>query len=348
MHRAVKTASYVRQFTTNLRNRTNIQRLAEDTTVSLSIDRCPSGFRLQANHVDWTDKFKGSAGALQIALESRTATLPVGHPGVYIRSTRLSNLQGEDVYFFVCQKSTAGLGSVLFKKAPRVSCARIRSTAKLSEGNVPSRQLYGRPLAHAMSNGELPDIIQQLQAYLQRDACIRVEGLFRVPAPADALQTAQLEIDRGEIPECLQREEEAVELDDVHLAAGLYKLFFRRMPQPLIPWDSYNTILNKKEPHDIVQAFRDQVQRWPLERRKCMEALLRFLTIVARYAEFNKMPADNLATVFAPSLLRQQNASPMDDLTSIKDRVMRVKCLLRNYKSVFQSESDVDTKVIDL
>lgn len=111
------------------------QRLAEDTTVSLSIDRCPSGFRLQANHVDWTDKFKGSAGALQIALESRTATLPVGHPGVYIRSTRfaflgrintqadksirsystartnthrLSNLQGEDVYFFVCQKSTAG------------------------------------------------------------------------------------------------------------------------------------------------------------------------------------------------------------------------------------------------
>ena len=61
------------------------------------------------------------------------------------------------------------------------------------------------------------------------------------------------------------------------------------------------------------------------------------------------------------SLLRQQNASPMDDLTSIKDRVshapsqhtidqsnvqvMRVKCLLRNYRSVFQSESDVDTKV---
>ena len=66
----------------------------------------------------------------------------------------------------------------------------------------------------------------------------------------------------------------------------------------------------------------------------------------------------------APSLLRQQNASPLDDLTSIKDRVpppfpfplpnplispnvqvMRVKCLLRNYKSIFQSESDVDTKV---
>ena len=111
------------------------QRLAADTTVSLSIDRCPSSFRLQANHVDWTDKFKGSAGALQIALESRTATLPVGPAGVYIRSTRfaylrvinthadksicscstahtntrrLSNLHGEDVYFFVRQKSTAG------------------------------------------------------------------------------------------------------------------------------------------------------------------------------------------------------------------------------------------------
>ena len=76
------------------------------------------------------------------------------------------------------------------------------------------------------------------QAYLQRDACIRVEGLFRVPAKADALETAQatafiivhrppdmsrvhmhlcnaccqLEIDRGEMPECLQRKEDAVGL----------------------------------------------------------------------------------------------------------------------------------------
>ena len=169
------------------------QRLAADTTVSLSIDRCPPGFRLQAHHVDWTDKFRGSAGALQIALESRTATLPLGAPGVYIRSTRfarlrainrhvarcrctihtnmrrLSDLQGEDVYFFVCQKSAAGCvhtvsserppvtrqstsalrlltmvqpcvsptpdrpAGVLFSKNPRVSCARIRPPEKMSE-----------------------------------------------------------------------------------------------------------------------------------------------------------------------------------------------------------------------
>lgn len=350
VYRTAKTAANVKKCTTKLANSVLLRRGSNDTTVSLRIDRCPSSFRLQLDHTDWTERFHGSAGALQMALESRTATLPVDEPdGVYIRSTRLSNAEGQDVYFHIRQCS--GTDGAPFIRSPRISTARTFLPNGLhAGGDTASGLLYGQPLAQVMHGGGLPKVMQHLQTFLQRDECIRVEGIFRIPAKADMLKLAQLEVDRGEMPPCLRRrEEEKVLHGDVHIAAGLYKLFFRRMPQPLIPWDSYNAILSPKEPPEIVRAFQAEVPRWPPERRKCMQSLLCFLVAVATHAESNKMSRDSLATVFAPSLLRQKNSSPMDDLNSIKARVIRVKCLLRNYKSIFQSDNPVDSKIsIDL
>ena len=137
------------------------------------------------------------------------------------------------------------------------------------------------------------------------------------------------------------------------------------MPQPLIPWDSYNAILSKKvsalhsfasdpnpcrihlqEPHEIVLVFKDQVRHLRVTCRGCPATeipgcVLSGADVVPgapevhgkspllfgergevqagdglgepshnhtraharRHAECNKMPADNLATVFAPRLV---------------------------------------------
>lgn len=316
------------------------QRREEDAVITLSINRCPPGFRLRPQHIDWTEKFNGSAGALQNAVESRTIKLPADEPGVYIRSTRLSNQASQDVFFFIRQQPAV--------RSSPPSTSRIHSPSRPtfhSPSEKESGMLFGQPLCQVMRDGELPDVVQRLQAFLQRDDCINKEGIFRVPAGTHILKEAQVDIDRGQLPKFLQcGAEDKVTENDAHVAAGVYKLFYRRMPQPLIPWDSYDAILSTKEPRELVEVFKAQVRRWPPVHRKCMENLLDFLATVARHAKCNKMSKNNLATVFAPSVLRQRNASPMDDLNSIKERVKRVQFLLRNHKSIFLDHSAVDAK----
>jgi RhoGAP domain len=101
-------------------------------------------------------------------------------------------------------------------------------------------------------------------------------------------------------------DKEDVTVDDV---AGLLKLFFRMLPNPLLTFELYDCFLAAI---GIPVQFQDQ-------RLECMKQvldllppgnwtivsfLMRFLTLVADQSEVNKMSKQNLSIVFAPSLMR--------------------------------------------
>lgn len=61
-------------------------------------------FKVQPWDVNWTDRFTGSVSKLRTALESGSIDLPA--TGVVLRSTRLSKVAGQPVYFrFHCKKT---------------------------------------------------------------------------------------------------------------------------------------------------------------------------------------------------------------------------------------------------
>ncbi len=105
-----------------------------------------------------------------------------------------------------------------------------------------------------------------------------------------------------------------IKLDDIHDVAGLFKLYLRKLPAPLIPFDSYSAFIAAG------QAFgpKDQ-RRWakfkelvagsggsgvPADERALLQRLCSFLRAVSSNHEVNKMTSDNIAIVFAPNLLR--------------------------------------------
>jgi len=57
----------------------------------------------------------------------------------------------------------------------------------------------------------------------------------------------------------------------------------------------------------------------PAENQWLLSTLLSYLKIVAASANVNLMGNDNLAIVFAPSVLRKQDATPQEEVTLLAD-----------------------------
>lgn len=283
--------------------------------VCLSIDKMPVDFKpVVGEHVDWTDKFDGSTGVLQRSVEAGKIQFPPGVAGVYIRSKRMSKQTGRPVYYFVGHSSGV--------------CEKSLLTS-----------VYGRSITSGLmpNKRNLPRAIKHLVQFLKKEACCETEGIFRVPADGMVLNQAKDAIDDGHLPDFIKSmlrgtDDMKIMKRSVHVAAGLFKLFYRLMPEPLIPFEAYDALTTAQGHDELERVFKEQLPRWPQENQMALLHLLDFLTYVSEHQESNLMGKGNLAMVFAPSIFRKRDASPMDELTTIKDRVDRVSHILNNYQ----------------
>ncbi len=100
------------------------------------------------------------------------------------------------------------------------------------------------------------------------------------------------------------------------------------MPEPLIPFDLYEPFLKAVESGESeTRALRLQkmVALLSKPRLATLQALMEILVLVASKRHLNKMGAENLAVVFAPTLFRPQG----DDLSqSMKDTPLTTACVV--------------------
>lgn len=201
------------------------------------------------------------------------------------------------------------------------------------------RPLIGMPCFKV--NGQMPKAVEKLADYLQQQICSRVEGLFRIPAEQDLLNQAKDIIDKGGLPDFLTNGSKPVS-QNVHVAAGLYKFFYRKLPEPLIPVIAYRAMIVVETQNDMDKVLAREIAAMPMEHRFCLLHLLDFLSLIAFEDGYNKMTKANLAMVFAPSVLRDPEASPMQEMATIKSKVDILHYLLERYKSknLFRSLED--------
>lgn len=75
-------------------------------------------------------------------------------------------------------------------------------------------------------------------AYLEANG-LREEGIFRVPGSASQLDELRAAFERDEDP----LEDTASSAYSVESVAGLFKLFFRMLPNPVFPRKLYSTFV---------------------------------------------------------------------------------------------------------
>lgn len=154
------------------------------------------------------------------------------------------------------------------------------------------------------------------------DKCIKeienrgllTEGLYRVSGYQEEMDSLRLVFDKdGENADI------SVEMyDNINVVASILKLYFRLLPIPLITYDVHPMLVKtvgKVERWDQISEIKKTLCQLPPSHYNTLKFLMEHLHKVTKYSERNKMTAQNLSTVFAPSIM------PPPDLKNLGNKI---------------------------
>eukprot|EP01100_Stratorugosa_tubuloviscum_P009801 TRINITY_DN4122_c1_g2_i1.p1 TRINITY_DN4122_c1_g2~~TRINITY_DN4122_c1_g2_i1.p1 ORF type:complete len:695 (-),score=269.29 TRINITY_DN4122_c1_g2_i1:159-2243(-) len=150
----------------------------------------------------------------------------------------------------------------------------------------------------------IPVVVRDCIEYLLLDETrIQAEGIFRISGSIALIEYYKNQYDQGEGNAALS------DCTDFHTVAGLLKLYFRELPEPLFTWDLYDSLINVIGDDDEISLskFSPILSTLPQMNFDVLCFLVQFLVQVASFSSINKMSEANLSTVFAPNLLRPRH-----------------------------------------
>ncbi|XP_043362492.1 rho GTPase-activating protein 9 isoform X3 [Dermochelys coriacea] len=199
-------------------------------------------------------------------------------------------------------------------------------------------------------NDMVPRFVRLCVEAVEKRAGLDADGIYRVSGNLAVIQKLRFAVDRERavtsdgryvFPEqpC-QGERLSLadpEWDDVHVVTGALKLFFRELPEPLVPFNLFNAFVAAvKLPAgaERVQRLAELVQSLPPPNYATLRYILAHLRKVMEYADANRMTRQNIGIVFGPTLLR-----PEKELASMAvDMVHQnqaVELLLSEFQHIF-------------
>ena len=159
---------------------------------------------------------------------------------------------------------------------------------------------------------------------------MRTEGILRISGTQVNIEQLRRQIDKGQTID--------FKTCAIHDLAGLLKLFFRLMPNPLVPVSLFERamdIIGKlgDNPEELLKQVLLLMADLPEGNRKLLLYILHFLSQIVKHCEYNKMKSNNLAIVFAPNLIRSRDEEKID-LTAITRANTLVMAMIDNYSSI--------------
>lgn len=185
--------------------------------------------------------------------------------------------------------------------------------------------VFGESLEHLMSlqscsphlkTLRLPWILTTLGDKLLETGGAETEGIFRCAADHDLIAQLKLEIDCVDfrkITDAKLVHSLLSNVTDPHVIAGLLKLFFRQLYEPVFPMSIYDMCLQNS--HDGHMACRIFNEHLPNLNKDVVAYLIRLLQTLSHNdnVTFTKMDNSNLSMVWAPNLLRSPNSQQFDN-----------------------------------
>uniref|UniRef100_A0A663MWP8 Rho GTPase activating protein 27 n=1 Tax=Athene cunicularia TaxID=194338 RepID=A0A663MWP8_ATHCN len=149
--------------------------------------------------------------------------------------------------------------------------------------------------------GTVPRFVLQCIQTVERRG-LDIDGLYRVSGNLATVQKLRYKVEH----------DEHLDLDDgrwedIHVVTGALKLFFRELPEPLVPFshfDKFIAAIKMQDPTRRGRCIRDLVFSLPPAHHDTMKVLFRHLCRVIEYKEENRMSVQSIAIVFGPTLLR--------------------------------------------
>ena len=162
--------------------------------------------------------------------------------------------------------------------------------------------------------------------------------MCRLPGRNTLVKEMREAFDCGERPEF-----DVCELD-IHSIASLLKLYLRELPESVIPvqfYDALRKIVIRDVQQSPVKAFERLYQlltNIPQHNYNLLQYVCKFLQDVASHSGNNKMTPMNLATVFAPSVVRPESDDPAILMGTANARNQILFVLISEYDRIFRLE----------
>nr|XP_013008539.1 SH3 domain-binding protein 1 isoform X2 [Cavia porcellus] len=168
---------------------------------------------------------------------------------------------------------------------------------------------------------------------------MREEGLFRLAAGASVLK--RLKQTMASDPHGLEEF-----CSDPHAVAGALKSYLRELPEPLMTFDLYDDWMRAaslKDPSARLEALQEVCSRLPPENLSNLRYLMKFLALLAKEQDVNKMTPSNIAIVLGPNLLwppeKEGDQAQLDAASVSSIQVVGVvEALIQNADTLFPGD----------
>lgn len=180
-------------------------------------------------------------------------------------------------------------------------------------------------LAH---NAKVPPVLLQCVSEVEKRG-LYVEGIYRVSGSFEQMDRLRKQFDFAPSSVDLSQ------IEDIHTVCGLLKLYLRLLPQQLVPFNVFRSLLksyvSNKSTYDRIKSCRKAMKELNEANINTLQLLLTHLRIVAENSHENKMSAENLATIFSPTVFCTGTAVP--SLPQQQHMMLRFLITTRNIAS---------------
>lgn len=158
-----------------------------------------------------------------------------------------------------------------------------------------------------------------------------MEGIYRKSGAASLVQVIRDEFEKTPF------EYDISDPDlDIHAVTSCLKQYFRKLPNPLITYDVYETIIDSQEITDDaarIDLLIHSLSQLPRVHRDVLEFLMFHLKRVIERQEENLMTSQNIAVVFAPTIMRPESLAR--EMTDVQKKNEVLKFLVEHTQEVF-------------
>uniref|UniRef100_A0A3B3ZUZ4 Uncharacterized protein n=1 Tax=Periophthalmus magnuspinnatus TaxID=409849 RepID=A0A3B3ZUZ4_9GOBI len=147
------------------------------------------------------------------------------------------------------------------------------------------------------------------------------DGIYRVSGNLAVIQKLRFKVNHEEK---LNLDES--EWEDIHVITGALKLFFRELPEPLVPYGFFTDIVETVNYIDKVDRLKCLVLNMPPPNHDTLHVL--------EHTDSNRMTTQNIGIVFGPTLMRPERDNGNIAINMVYQN-QAVELILSEYEHIF-------------
>uniref|UniRef100_A0A8C1QP17 Rho GTPase activating protein 9 n=1 Tax=Cyprinus carpio TaxID=7962 RepID=A0A8C1QP17_CYPCA len=172
----------------------------------------------------------------------------------------------------------------------------------------------------------VPQFVRKCTDAVERKG-LETDGIYRVSGNLAVIQKLRFAVNHERL------DLDDPQWEDIHVITGALKLFFRELPEPLVPYGFFQDIVETEK----VERLKHLVLSMPPPNHHTLRHMIQHLRRVMECSDSNRMTTQNIGIVFGPTLMRPENESGNMAINMVYQN-QAVELLLSEYQQIFGAE----------